>query len=176
MHAPHRFRPSTYGDPASRVESPSDWLYLHANEFWFDDSGYLFVILGGAGLQTLYAPTGQVSAKFFARGDAVTNTVVDVIRSRGRRATEAEVAALKAGATTPTTPTTPTATTATTATTFTIAQDAAPQPKKKKRRIKSKAPVLYERAWFPFAVGGAAIVVVGLIAVALRGRRAQGVA
>jgi hypothetical protein len=145
-------------------------LYLHANELWFDDSGYLFVILGGAGLQTLYAPTGQVSAKFFARGDATTNTVVDVIRSRGRRATEAEVAALKAGATTPT------ATTATTATTFTIPPEAAPQPKKKKRRIKAKAPVLYQQAWFPFAVGGAAIVVVGLIAVALRGRRAQGVA
>jgi hypothetical protein len=166
MHAPRRFRPSAFGDAGGRqAETPSDWLYLHANEFWFDDAKYLFLILGGAGLQTVYRPDGTVSAKFFPAGAAATDQVVNTLRARGRRATAAEVEALKSGTSRP-------AVTVQSAPTFTVADaPAAATPAKKRRRVKPKALAIYERTWFPFAVGGAALLVVGGIVLALKARK-----
>ena len=164
MHT-RRFRPSVYGDAGGRqAESPSDWLYLHANEFWFDDAKYLFVILGGAGLQTIYRPDGTVLSKFFAAGKPETDQIVTALRSRGRRASPAEIAALKEGVAKRAAAPTPTVETAPT---FTLpgAPVAPTVPaKKKKRRVKPKPLAIYQRSWFPFAVGGGVLALLALFA------------
>jgi hypothetical protein len=170
MHT-RRFRSSVYGDAGGRqAESPTDWLYLHANQFWFDDAKYLFVILGGAGLQTLYRPDGTVSATFFAAGKPETDRIVTILRTRGRQATQAEVMALKDGGGRTAAP----APTVETAPTFTLpgAPAAPTAPAKKKRRMKPKPLAIYERAWFPFAVGGGVLALIALFAVAMRKRGA----
>ena len=182
MHT-RRFRPSAYGDAGGRqVETASDWLYLHANEFWFDDTKYLFVILGGAGLQTLYRPDGTVLAKFFAAGKPETDQIVTALRSRGRRATPAEIAALKEGvgkASSAPASSAPASTApafiAESGPTFTLpgAPTAPTAPaKKKKRRVKPKSLAIYQRSWFPFAVGGGVLALLALFAVSMRKRAA----
>lgn len=163
------FRPS-YGDAggAGASSNPTtDWLYAHRNEFWFDDAGYVFLSLGPAGIQTVYTPAARTLAKFYAPADA--GPIVDVLRSRGRRVADWELAALKAGRAVFTAG--PTA--AVSAATFAppasvIATAAAPQ-----RRAASKAAAMtpfYQRAWFPFAAGGVALLLLIGIGVATRPR------
>jgi hypothetical protein len=160
---PH-FR-SSYGDAggAGARENPTTaWLYAHQSEFWFDDAGWVFLILGGAGLQTVYAPTGQTSAKFFPAASA--DQIVNVLRSRGRRAAEWELASLKAGRPVFQSAAAPAASVATFNLPAALAPAAAATPGKKPRKPKPLA--IYQQPWFPFAVGGAAIsvlIVVGLL-------------
>lgn len=160
---PH-FR-SSYGDAggAGARENPTTaWLYGHQSEFWRDDAGWVFLILGGAGLQTVYAPTGQTSAKFFPAASA--DQIVNVLQSRGRRVADWELASLKAGR-----PVFQSAAPAASVATFALpAALTAPgepaTPGKKPRKPKPLA--IYQQPWFPFAVGGAAIsvlIVVGLL-------------
>jgi hypothetical protein len=168
-----RFRSSVYGDAGGRqAESPTDWLYLHANQFWFDDAKYLFLILGGAGLQTLYRPDGTVTAKFFAAGTPETDRIVTVLRNRGRQATQAEVMALKDGAGKRAAAPTPTVETAPTFTLPGAPAAPATAPAKKKRKVKPKPLAIYQRAWFPFAVGGGVLALLALFALSMRKRGA----
>jgi len=162
-HARPYFRPS-YGDAGGAGASTNPttaWLYAHQSELWGDDAGWVFLILGGTGLQTVYAPTGQTSAKFFPAASA--DQIVNVLQSRGRRVADWELASLKAGR-----PVFQSAAPAASVATFALPAALAPAaatPGKKPPR-KPKPLKLYQQPWFPFAVGGAALsvlIVVGLL-------------
>jgi hypothetical protein len=161
---------SAYGDAGGAGASSNpltDWLYAHRNEFWFDDAGYVFLILGPTGLQTVYTPAARPLAKFYPAASA--GPIVDVLRSRGRRAADWELAAVKAGRPVFAATRTPTRTAAP-ATVTVFAPPAAAAP----RGESAEATLLpfYQRAWFPFAAGGAALVLLIGVTMAVRSRRA----
>ena len=168
-HARPYFRPS-YGDAGgagASTDPTTAWLYAHQNEFWFDDAGYVFLILGGTGLQTVYTPAGQTSAKFFPAASA--DQIVNVLQRRGRRVADWELASLKAGR-----PVFQSVAPAASVATFTLPAALTATPSEPTKKPRKAAPVaLYQRAWFPFAVGGAALVVLGIVAVALRPKAAS---
>jgi len=165
------FRPSAFGDAGGRqAETSTDWLLLHANEFWRDDAGYVFLILGGAGLQSVYTPTAQLSAKFFPAAGASTPQVVSVLKSRGRKVTPAELEQLKAGRAV-FAPAAPVMQTFTAPASPIATVDAAVADSKKPKKRKRAAPTpFYRKSWFPLALGGGAAVAIILALVVRRMR------
>lgn len=181
-----RFLPSSYGDAGgagarTEVSATDAWTLARGNKLWLDGSGYVFLIFPTTAataprLQVLYRPDGTQPGKVYFGNDPALPGIVEELRRRGREATPADIERYKGMATARMTPTTAIAPAAT----FVLPEATAPAapgepaPKKgKKRRVKAKPPALYRRSWFPFAVGGIALLVVGIIAVAMKARRAQ---
>lgn len=190
MHT-RRFRSSAYygdaGGAGARSES-SDWTILHGNELWIDDSGYVFLVFATTGptdprLQVLYRPDGTQPSKVYFANDPLLPRIVDALRTKGRKASPADIERYRGMATARMSGG---GGSAAPAATFTAFAPAAPpvmpaplattqKPAKQKGRRKKKTP-LYKRTWFPFAVGGAVLLTLGIVAVAVKSRRAQGAA
>jgi hypothetical protein len=186
-----RFLPSSYGDAGgagarTELSATDAWTVARGNKLWLDASGHVFLIFpttapSAPRLQVLYRPDGSQPGKVIFGNDPALPRIVETLRTQGREATSADIERYKAMATARMTPAASTAVAP--AATFVLPESATPTapaaagavPKKgKKRRVKAKPPALYRRSWFPFAVGGIALLVVGIIAVAMRARRAQG--
>jgi hypothetical protein len=190
MHT-RRFRPSAYygdaGGAGARSES-SDWTILHGNETWIDDSGYVFLVFPTTGptdprLQVLYRPDGTQPGKVYFANDPLLPTIVDNLRTKGRRATPEDIERYKSMATTRMSGGGGSAAPAASFTTSAPAPAApaapgAPAPKKKRRKVKAPSGPLaiVKKTWFPFAVGGVALLALGIVAVVIKSRRAQGAA
>jgi len=187
MHT-RRFRSSAYygdaGGAGARSEA-SDWTILHGNELWIDDSGYVFLVFATTGptdprLQVLYRPDGSVPSKVYFANDPLLPRIVDALRTKGRKASPADIERYKGMATARMSGGGGSAAPAPVFTTSAPAAPAAiPQPgaAPKKKRRKAKAPSgslsIVKKTWFPFAVGGVALLALGIVAVVIKSRRAQ---
>jgi hypothetical protein len=188
-----RFRPSAYygdaGGAGARSSDPTtDWTVLHGNELWLDDSGYVFLVFPTTGaadprLQVLYRPDGSQPGKVYLANDPLLPTIVDNLRTRGRKATAADIERYKGMATTrmsggggggaaP-------------AASFTTSAPApqapaAPAPKKGRKRRKVKPAggplAIVKKTWFPYAVGGVALLGILVVTMLVKARRASGAA
>lgn len=188
-----RFRSSAYygdaGGAGARSSDPTtDWTVLHGNEMWLDDSGYVFLVFPTTGasdprLQVLYRPDGSQPGKVYFANDPLLPTIVDTLRSKGRKATAADIERYKGMAesrrsgggaapavtftTAPMPPVTP-------------AAPGAPAPKKGRKRRKVKPAggplAIIKKTWFPYAVGGVALLGILVVTMLVKARRASGAA
>jgi len=182
MRAPLvHFRPSAYGDAGgagrSTDLSPTDaWVLANANRILIDDAGYVFLIFPGTGsnarIQVLYRPDGSQPGKVYAGSEAAFPRVVEALRTKGRVATSAELDAYKAMAISGTTTTVaPTSTFQLPATVTGTAPIAQPGAKPKAKRKKKALVPLTQQTWFPYAVGGVALLLLLGIGLTVRSAR-----
>jgi hypothetical protein len=176
-----RFRPSAYygdaGGSGATRSGTDEWTIQHGNEVWIDDAGYVFLIFATTGpkdprVQILYRPDGTQPSKVYFANDPALSRVVDALRTKGRKATQAELDGYKALASTPRAAA-PTAFTASIPAMPTVTGTAsAQQPVKQKGRWVKKRTPFYKQTWFPFAVGGVALVLLVSVGLVVRsGRR-----
>jgi hypothetical protein len=179
MRAPSaRFRPSVYGDAGgagrSTDLSPTDaWVLANANRILIDDAGYVFLVFPGTGsgarIQVLYRPDGSQPGKVYAGSEAAFPRVVEALRAKGRVATQAELDRYKAMATSGSTAAAPTSTFQLPTVTAS-APAAQPGSKPKKRKRKAMVP-FYQQAWFSYAAGGVALLLLLGIGLTVRSAR-----
>jgi LPXTG-motif cell wall-anchored protein len=173
-----RFR-SSYGAPFTADEA-ADWRTVHSGEFWVDPKGYVFIILGRFGLQSYRDPKAQSVSQLWAtdRADTVDELqkISNLLAKAGRQATADEVkqvgdgvAVFSSGV-----PNLPTAPSAAPAYAPTLSQPPAPAGGKKRKRRKPKKLPLYRQTWFPFAVGGVALLLLGGVILAKRRKALPG--
>lgn len=185
MHT-RRFRPSAYYGAA---EDPFDWLEKAKKRAVITPAGNVYGIAGEGGaypagtIVWLYDTKGQPQKVPFPPDHPEYTQTLQVLVEKGRivsvregtefansrRPTADAPAAAPAAAFTTSAPA-PAA----------PAAPGAPAPKKKKRR-KVRAPggplAIIKKTWFPFAVGGVALLAIGVIALVIKSRRtAQGAA
>lgn len=169
---PH-FRPS-YGDPveerireagaSGKALSPGQWLLLHKGENWADDAGYVFTLIDATRIKLTYTPAGRATDKRFTLGDGKAEAILSTLQAKGRRVPGSEMNTLlsisKSKAATPAFVASPMPE---------VAAPLAPAPTSPQRRP-APQPV-YKRAWFPLAVAGGGLALLGVIAVVLRSRK-----
>jgi hypothetical protein len=154
-------------------------VLANANRILIDDAGYVFLIFPGTGsnarIQVLYRPDGSQPGKVYMGSEAAFPRVVEVLRTKGRVATSAELAAYKAMATSGTASVTttvaPTSTFRLPATVTGTAPAAATVTKAKAKRKKKALVPLTQQTWFPYAVGGVALVLLVGIGLVVRSAR-----
>jgi hypothetical protein len=188
-----RFRPSAYygdaGGAGARSSDPTtDWTVLHGNELWLDNSCNVFLVFPTTGptdprLQVLYRPDGSVPSKIYFANDPALPGIVDNLRTQGRKATPADIERYKAMATARMSGGGGSAPAATFTTAPAPEAPAAPAqpgaaPKKKRRKVKAAGGPLaiVRKTWFPYAVGGVALLGLLVVTMLIKSRRTQGAA
>ena len=184
MHT-RRFRSSAYYGAA---EDPFDWLEKAKKRAVITPAGNVYGIAGEGGaypagtIVWLYDTKGQPQKVPFPPDHPEYTQTLQVLVEKGRIVSVREGTEF-ANSRRPTA----NAPAAAPAVTFTTsapapAAPAAPAqpgaaPKKKRRKVRREGPLaIIKKTWFPFAVGGVALLAIGVIAVIVKSRRAQGAA
>ena len=179
MYRAHaRFRP-TLG--ATDVD-PFDWLDRARGEAVITKKGNVYVVVGEGNQWN--NPVNSIRWTYRADGSRITDHVrtpshpeyselLQGLIKNGRIVSGQEATAFLASRKAVKAPTISTA--PTTSPTFTLpgapAPAAATKPRRKRQRQQVSTPI-YRRTWFPFAAGGAALVLVLLVATTLRKKTA----
>ena len=196
-HALTRFQPSAFGDAGGsdartedRFADQKAWLQQNSSTgstlgAWADATGHVFVPLGAAGVLLAFSPDAKPVNRswLFSRPEDVDDLVriVAQLRRVNRRVSQDEYnrigkgePVLKAGAR-PASVVSGGGGGFTASIPPTAAGESLTAPKKgKKRRRPQKKLPLYQRTWFPFAIGGGVLAVIAIVAFAMRKRAAAG--
>jgi len=196
-HALTRFQPSAFGDAGGagartedRFADQKAWLRQNSStgtvlRVWADGSGHVFVPLGESGVLLAFTPDAKPVNRswLFSRPEDVADLVriVDQLRRVNRPLSQDEYnrigkgePVLKAGAR-PASVVSGGGGGFTASIPPTAAGESLTAPKKgKKRRRPQKKLPLYQRTWFPFAIGGGVLAVIAIVAFAMRKRAAAG--
>lgn len=193
-HAHTRFQPSAFGDAGGAGSRTEDryadekaWLQQNSSSgrtlgAWADSTGHVFVPLGPSGVLLAFSPDAKPVNRswLFSRPEDVEDLVriVAQLRRVNRRVSQDEYdrigkgepvlrAAVRAVA-----PSAPSSGFSASIPPTAAGESLTPkQGKKRRRRPQRKLPI-YQRTWFPFAVGGGILALVAIVALTMRGRGA----